>query len=191
MLLRGYADRVELDDDGRVVVVDLKTGKYPPTDESIARTRSSALYQHAVNHGAVDDLPGWPGAAPAAPSCGSCAKEATGQLKVQQQQPQPPDDEGARAVERQLIRGAAALRLEEFPARPERAGASAASSARSARPSVRVGAVVSGTRLGSPADLRRLMGTRLHRSATSSGRRSARRSSPPWSSPAPGPARPP
>ena len=29
--LHGYADRLELDEDGRVVVVDLKTAKYPPT----------------------------------------------------------------------------------------------------------------------------------------------------------------
>ena len=31
--LHGYADRLELDEDGRVVVVDLKTGKYPPDRE--------------------------------------------------------------------------------------------------------------------------------------------------------------
>ncbi|MEP6815236.1 MAG: ATP-dependent DNA helicase, partial [Marmoricola sp.] len=34
--LRGYADRLELDAAGRLVVVDLKTGKYPPTDKSVA-----------------------------------------------------------------------------------------------------------------------------------------------------------
>ena len=31
--LHGYADRLELDEDGRVVVVDLKTGKYMPTGQ--------------------------------------------------------------------------------------------------------------------------------------------------------------
>ena len=35
--LRGYADRLELDDDGRVVVVDLKTGKYPPDRQGARR----------------------------------------------------------------------------------------------------------------------------------------------------------
>ena len=33
--LHGYADRLELDEDGRVVVVDLKTGKYPPTGPAV------------------------------------------------------------------------------------------------------------------------------------------------------------
>ena len=28
--LHGYADRLEIDTDGRVVVIDLKTSKYPP-----------------------------------------------------------------------------------------------------------------------------------------------------------------
>ena len=69
-----YADRLELDDDGRVVVIDLKTGKYPPTDKDLPRTRSSALYQLAVDHGAVDDLVAAPGRPdPAAPSWCSCA----------------------------------------------------------------------------------------------------------------------
>ena len=41
----GYADRLEIDDDGQVVVVDLKTGKYRTVQESMESTRSSALYQ--------------------------------------------------------------------------------------------------------------------------------------------------
>ena len=40
--LHGYADRLELDEDGRVVVVDLKTGKYPPTGPRSTGTPSSA-----------------------------------------------------------------------------------------------------------------------------------------------------
>ena len=41
--LHGYADRLELDEDGRVVVVDLKTSKYPPTGpKPSSSTRSSA-----------------------------------------------------------------------------------------------------------------------------------------------------
>ena len=54
--LHGYADRLELDDDGRVVVVDLKTGKYPPTDKALPSNPQLGLYQLAVDHGAVDDL---------------------------------------------------------------------------------------------------------------------------------------
>ena len=41
---------------GSVVVVDLKTGKYPPTDKSLVENPQLGLYQHAVNHGALDDL---------------------------------------------------------------------------------------------------------------------------------------
>ena len=54
--LHGYADRLELDSEGRVVVVDLKTGKYPATD--LPRHPQLGLYQLAVDHGAVADLAG-------------------------------------------------------------------------------------------------------------------------------------
>ena len=117
VVLRGYADRLELDEDGRVVVVDLKTGKYPPT--RIEDNPQLGLYQHAVDHGAVDDLLEGTGASGGA-ELWQLRKESRGELKVQQQRPQVPDEEGLRPVERQLMQAAAALRHEEFPARPER-----------------------------------------------------------------------
>lgn len=117
VVLRGYADRLEIDDDGRVVVVDLKTGKYPPG--RIEENPQLGLYQHAVDHGAVDDLV--EGASSGGAELWQLRKETKGVLKVQEQRPQPPDDEGLRPVERQLMQAATALRLEEFPARPERA----------------------------------------------------------------------
>ena len=43
--LAGYADRLELDADGRVVVVDLKTGRNKPTDKSLATNLQLGLYQ--------------------------------------------------------------------------------------------------------------------------------------------------
>ena len=53
----GYADRLELDADGRVVVVDLKTGRDHAERAAVAAPpSSSALYQYAVDHGAVDGL---------------------------------------------------------------------------------------------------------------------------------------
>jgi len=117
VVLRGYADRVEIDEDGRVVVVDLKTGKYPPS--KIEENPQLGLYQHAVDNGAVDDLVG-----EAATSGGAelwqLRMDVRGVLKIQGQKPQRPDAEGLRAVERQLTQAAAALRLEDFPARPER-----------------------------------------------------------------------
>ncbi|XBB68185.1 ATP-dependent DNA helicase [Nocardioides sp. WV_118_6] len=53
----GYADRVELDADGRVVVVDLKTGRTKPSDTSVRTHVQLALYQYAVDHGALDVEP--------------------------------------------------------------------------------------------------------------------------------------
>ena len=117
VLLRGYADRLEVDDDGRVVVVDLKTGKYPPT--RLEENPQLGLYQHAVDHGAVDDLVDGTATSGGA-ELWQLRKDVKGQLKVQEQKPQPEDDEGLRPVERQLMQAASALRLEEFPARPER-----------------------------------------------------------------------
>ena len=60
VVLHGYADRLEVDDDGHVVVVDLKTGKYPPTDKSLVENPQLGLYQHAVNNGALDEVAGEP-----------------------------------------------------------------------------------------------------------------------------------
>ncbi len=58
--LHGYADRLELDEDGRVVVVDLKTGKYPPTGKEVEQHAQLGLYQLAVDRGAADELVGRP-----------------------------------------------------------------------------------------------------------------------------------
>jgi RecB family exonuclease len=115
--LRGYADRLELDEDGRVVVVDLKTGKYPPT--GIEENPQLGLYQHAVAHGAVEDLA--PGAEAGGAELWQLRHDTRGRLKVQHQAPQQPDAEGVLPVELQLTDAVAALRAEEFPARPERA----------------------------------------------------------------------
>ena len=51
--LDGYADRIELDADGRVVVVDLKSGRTKPSDKSVLTNVQLGLYQLAVDHGAA------------------------------------------------------------------------------------------------------------------------------------------
>ena len=58
--LTGYADRLELDADGRVVVVDLKTNRSKPTDKSIPTNVQLGLYQLAVDRGAIEGLDGVP-----------------------------------------------------------------------------------------------------------------------------------
>ncbi|MCH1866500.1 ATP-dependent DNA helicase [Nocardioides sp. CFH 31398] len=112
--LHGYADRLELDEDGAVVVVDLKTGKYPPTKAEVVVHPQLGLYQLAVEQGAVDDVLGEP-----ARSGGAELVQLRhgGDLpRVQQQPATPPGEEPV--VLGQLARAAAALRDEDFPARP-------------------------------------------------------------------------
>ncbi|MGB8649963.1 MAG: PD-(D/E)XK nuclease family protein, partial [Mycobacteriales bacterium] len=51
--LRGFMDRVELDEDGRVHVVDLKTGKQPFSKQALAEHAQLGTYQVAVQEGAL------------------------------------------------------------------------------------------------------------------------------------------
>ena len=63
IVLRGFADRLELDDLGRLVVVDLKTGKSSPTEENLRRDPQLGVYQLAVREGAFPDRSTTPGGA--------------------------------------------------------------------------------------------------------------------------------
>jgi len=54
--LRGSMDRVEVDAEGGVVVVDFKTGRVVPRQADIVEHPQLGTYQLAVRHGAVDDL---------------------------------------------------------------------------------------------------------------------------------------
>jgi superfamily I DNA/RNA helicase/RecB family exonuclease len=114
--LHGYADRLEVDDDGHVVVIDLKTGKYPPTNADIAVDPQLGLYQLAVENGAVEELR--PGAEPGGAELWQLRHEAYKKLKVQRQEPQQRDETGARPIELQLMSAVDALREESFPAKP-------------------------------------------------------------------------
>ncbi|MFF5482695.1 ATP-dependent helicase [Streptomyces sp. NPDC012935] len=53
--IRGQMDRVEADGEGRAYVVDFKTGKQAPSAADVARHPQLAVYQLAVNEGAVDE----------------------------------------------------------------------------------------------------------------------------------------
>ncbi|MPZ27784.1 MAG: AAA family ATPase [Micromonosporaceae bacterium] len=61
--LRGRVDRLELDEAGRLVVVDLKTGKAAPTGEQIAAHPQLGAYQAAVEAGAFAEHGVEPGGA--------------------------------------------------------------------------------------------------------------------------------
>jgi len=121
--LNGYADRLELDEDGRVFVIDLKTSKYPPADKDLPANPQLGLYQYAVANGAVDgllvghpDRPSGP-VEPGGAELVQLRREVKGGAKVQQQVPQEPDEDGHLPVEKQLMEAVRVLRGEEFPAR--------------------------------------------------------------------------
>ncbi len=109
--LNGYADRLELDADGRVVVVDLKTNKGKPSGPEVLRHVQLGLYQYAVDHGAVDGHPESGGAElvqRGLPDSDSA---------LVQRQPLYADDGPERATLRsQVERAAALVRAETFPA---------------------------------------------------------------------------
>jgi superfamily I DNA/RNA helicase/RecB family exonuclease len=114
--LNGYADRLEVDADGRVVVVDLKTGKYPPLDRDLPANPQLGLYQHAVEHGAVDDLVDGPARAGGAELV-QLRKDVRGEVKVQRQEAQTAGPDGRTEVEAQLMRAVAVMRSEQLEAR--------------------------------------------------------------------------
>ncbi len=119
--LRGAADRLELDEEGRVVVVDFKTGKYPPPDNKIPDNPQLGVYQLAVDHGGFDrvlDGPGRSGGAELVHLRVGAGKDAAHAPKVQQQDRQEPGEDGQRTVERQLAAAVRLVRDEEFPATP-------------------------------------------------------------------------
>jgi superfamily I DNA/RNA helicase/RecB family exonuclease len=54
-VLSGRVDRLERDADGRLVVIDLKTGKSKPREADMPRHPQLAAYQFAVTHGAFGE----------------------------------------------------------------------------------------------------------------------------------------
>ncbi len=115
VLIRGFADRIEVDSQGQVVVVDLKTGKYAPTAAELAAHPQLGLYQYAVNHGAFADLVG-EGATAGGAELWQLRKSTTDRPKVQVQAPQEPDDDGWVLAERQMAETVTTIRSEHFPA---------------------------------------------------------------------------
>lgn len=110
--LRGTVDRLEIDGDGGLVIVDLKTGKYAPTGPKVKEHIQLGLYQYAARHGAFADVAG------DAPVSGAELVQLRAvngdDAKVQAQ---TPDDSGHTGMQERLGGVATMLRREEFVAR--------------------------------------------------------------------------
>ncbi len=113
--LNGFADRVELDSEGRVVVVDFKTSKNPPRTEDVRQNAQLGLYQLAAEAGAFREALGRD-ADPGGAELVQLRKEVGGRVKVQEQAPQQPDESGRRVVEVQIETALRRVRDEDFPA---------------------------------------------------------------------------
>jgi RecB family exonuclease len=114
--LTGYADRLELDAEGTVVVVDLKTGRTAPSNKSVESHVQLGLYQLAVDHGAVDEVTGEPARAGGAELVQLGLTDGGPSAAVQPQRPQDDDGPHRAALREQLARTADLLRTETFPA---------------------------------------------------------------------------
>jgi RecB family exonuclease len=115
--LGGIVDRLEVDHDGRVVVVDLKTNRTKPSKPAVQRDPQLALYQLAVDRGGIDHV------VPDAASGGALLLQLgaldDGTPAVEQHQETHRDDSPERAdLHAALATAAGYLRREEFPAVP-------------------------------------------------------------------------
>jgi len=112
VVLKGRADRLERDADGRVVVVDLKTGRTVPVDRDLPREPQLGVYQLAVRDGAFAERhPGPPGGAELV----QLRREVRGSVKVQSQPAMGADDDWCADV---VSTTASMIRAERFDARP-------------------------------------------------------------------------
>jgi hypothetical protein len=96
------------------VVVDLKTGKYPPKDKDVQAHSQLGLYQLAVDHGAADELVGHVSTSGGA----ELVQLRLGDTLPKVQHQSRPTDDGPRLVEEQLMYAATLLRSEELVVRP-------------------------------------------------------------------------
>jgi superfamily I DNA/RNA helicase/RecB family exonuclease len=82
--IRGSVDRLEVDLDGRVVVIDLKTGKSAPTKAEVRRHAQLGVYQLAAEEGGFE--PRVPGAAGSGGAIlAQLGSSGTSKVSVQQQ----------------------------------------------------------------------------------------------------------
>ncbi|WP_307093220.1 ATP-dependent DNA helicase [Arthrobacter sp. B2I5] len=112
-VLRGQVDRLEIDGDGRLVVVDLKTGKRQPGKDELSRHPQLGAYQAAVLAGGFDAGADWDSGG----SGGAVlAQLGTGAVNPAVQQQEPLDPQQNWALD--MVKEAAAVMAgKEFVAR--------------------------------------------------------------------------
>jgi RecB family exonuclease len=120
-VLRGSFDRVELDPEGRPVVVDFKTGKSLPSNDNVEVNPQLGVYQIAVRAGALRDKLGDDVVSGGAELVHLRASQGvrSGDERLPKVQAQGPLDEAAEPgwAEALVTAAAAGIRTEEFPAR--------------------------------------------------------------------------
>lgn len=114
--LRGYADRLEMDADGRVVVVDLKTGRGKPSNPAVQRHIQLSLYQYAVDQGALEEVVGPQARTGGAELVQLGLTEDSPRATVQRQAIHVDDSAEREVLRTEVERAAGLLRQETFPA---------------------------------------------------------------------------
>ena len=115
--IRGSMDRVQVDKDNRVQVIDYKTSKDAPTAAEVKSHVQLGVYQVVVREGALD---GYSGDDAVAGAQLVQLRDAKGdQAKVQRQEPIAVDEDGHRWIDLTIGNAAAAVRAEAFVATPQ------------------------------------------------------------------------
>jgi superfamily I DNA/RNA helicase/RecB family exonuclease len=112
--LRGKVDRLETDVDGRIVVVDFKTGRTIPSGPQVAADVQLGVYQLATDLGAFCDHSR--DARSAGAELVQLRADDAGMPKVQRQEPPAVDAAGRKPVEVALGQAAETIRSEQFVA---------------------------------------------------------------------------
>ncbi|PUA82015.1 ATP-dependent helicase [Nocardioides currus] len=116
--LNGTADRLELTADGEVVVVDFKTNRTAPSAPAVKANLQLALYQLAVDSGALDEVVGRSVGSGGAELVQLGLNDDTTVAKVQAQEAHADDGAEREVLRAGLARAATLVREETFPAVP-------------------------------------------------------------------------